>query len=272
MSQFDFGAIDPDNTDGTELAAILGQWRDALHSSHKGPAAPTYAQEGMGWIDDSATPWVLKRCTAVTPGVAWVVMGTIDPAGPTFAPAGHGHPIGDVAELAVTLAALAAALDGKAAASHTHAQDDVANLATDLAARLSIALDPALSGSDHSSSGHTVSLTAGEVLVFGEVCCIKSDGKLWKADADAAATMPVLFMAAAGINQDEVGPFVMPGSFVRDDSWDWTAGGAVYAGTDAGGLTQTVPDGSGDQVQRVGFAIHAHRMLFAPSLDVLEVA
>lgn len=84
MSQFNFGAIDPDNTDGTELAAILGQWRDALHSSHKGPAAPTYATLGMSWIDDSATPWVLKRCTAVTPSVAWAVQGYIDPAGPTF--------------------------------------------------------------------------------------------------------------------------------------------------------------------------------------------
>lgn len=117
MSQFNFGAIDPDNTDGTELAAILGQWRDALHSSHKGPAAPTYAVEGMGWLDDSTTPWALKKCTAVTPGVAWVVVGTIDPAGPTFTPASHTHAIANVT-------GLQSALDGKLATTAQAADSD----------------------------------------------------------------------------------------------------------------------------------------------------
>ena len=112
MSQFDFGTIDPDNTDGTELASILGQWRDAVLSSHKGPAAPTYAKLGMGWIDDSATPWALKRCTAVTPSVAWVVTGYINPSGPTFTPVSHGHAISEVTGLQT-------ALDGKLSTSGT---------------------------------------------------------------------------------------------------------------------------------------------------------
>lgn len=91
MPQFDFGTMDPDLTDGTELASILNQWRDAVNSAHKGPSAPTYAKVGMCWIDDSATPWALKRCTAVTPSVAWVVTGYINPTGPTFTPATHTH-------------------------------------------------------------------------------------------------------------------------------------------------------------------------------------
>ena len=119
MSQFDFGIIDPDNTDGVELADLLGWYRDAVNSGHKGPAAPTYAQEGMGWIDDSATPWVLKKCTAVIPGVTWVVVGYIDPSGPTFTPAAHAHAISGVTGLQDALAALAAALDGKLATTGT---------------------------------------------------------------------------------------------------------------------------------------------------------
>mgnify|MGYP001016218265 CR=1 FL=1 len=102
MAQFDFGTMDPDQIDGTELTNILNQWRNALHGSHKGTAAPTYAVLGMHWLDDSDTPWELKRCTAVDE-VTWVTEGYIDPSGPTFTPASHGHPIADVTGLQAVL-------------------------------------------------------------------------------------------------------------------------------------------------------------------------
>ena len=114
---------------------------------------------------------------------------------------------------------------------------------------------------DHTASGSIVSLTAGEDLVFGNAVYYKSDGKVWKCDADAAATMPVMGLAIATISADDAGEILLVG-FARDDTWAWTVGGLVYASETAGGLTQTEP--TGGQVQVVGIATHADRMLFKP--------
>jgi hypothetical protein len=58
----------------------------------------------------------------------------------------------------------------------------------------------------------------------------------------------------------------------RDDSWDWTIGGLVYASTTAGELTQTPPSGTGDQVQVLGVAYSADEISFQPSPILIEVA
>lgn len=130
-------------------------------------------------------------------------------------------------------------------------------------------------GSDHEVNGTVSTLYAGENLVFGDFCYFKSDGKLWKADADAASTMKVIAMAAATINADANGIFLLQG-FARDDSWTWTVGSLpgtsdIFASTTAGGATQTAPSGTGDQVQVIGWAGHADRMYFNPSGDVVEI-
>lgn len=124
-------------------------------------------------------------------------------------------------------------------------------------------------GSDHTFSGPSVSMTAGEALAFPEVVYVKSDGKLWKADADAASTAPVFAMASASISADASGVFILPGSFVRDDTWTWTVGGMIYLSTTAGGLTQTAPSGTDDVIQCVGIATHADRMWFKPDLTFI---
>lgn len=126
-------------------------------------------------------------------------------------------------------------------------------------------------GSDHTASGIRFTDTAGEGLVFGNLCYMKSDGKWWKADADAIATMPGLALALATISANADGAFLKQG-FIRDDSWGWTAGGLVYASTTPGGLTQTAPSGSGDVAQTVGFALTADIMHFKPSLALLDAA
>lgn len=74
MSQYDFGTINPDLKSGTALAGDLNSWRDALHSMHRGSTRPSYAVQGMAWIDDSATPWLIKRYT----GTSDVVMGSFN--------------------------------------------------------------------------------------------------------------------------------------------------------------------------------------------------
>lgn len=77
MSQFDFGIINPDTKSGSGLASDLNRWRDALHSMHRGNTRPTYAVQGMMWIDDSASPWQVKMYNGSGVGTDTVV-GTYD--------------------------------------------------------------------------------------------------------------------------------------------------------------------------------------------------
>lgn len=125
--------------------------------------------------------------------------------------------------------------------------------------------------SDHIWLGTTATLTAGEALVIGDVCYAKSDGKMWKADADAAATMPVVAMATGTIAADATGEFLLLG-YIRDDTWNWTVGGLLYAHTTPGNPTQTAPSGTGDQVQVLGVAVTADIIFFCPSLELVEIS
>ena len=119
-------------------------------------------------------------------------------------------------------------------------------------------------------SGISTAYTAGENLVFGDFCYLKSDGKMWKSDADATSTMPISCMAAATISADASGSFLVWG-WARDDTWTNTVGGIIYASNTAGGITQTQPSGDTDDVQAVGIATHADRIFFNPSFVLVEV-
>lgn len=58
MSQFDFGTIDPNVVSGTQLAIYLNDWRDALHTMHRGASRPSYVKAGMPWLrETSADRW-----------------------------------------------------------------------------------------------------------------------------------------------------------------------------------------------------------------------
>lgn len=127
---------------------------------------------------------------------------------------------------------------------------------------------------DDSYSGVTITGTAGEDLAFGDVCYRKSDGKYWKADANAAATMPgvVLCLQAIDESVSATGEFLKYG-FIRDDSWTaWTVGGLLYVSAAAvGAMVQTAPSGSGDQVQVLGYAYSAKVVFFNPQYVMVEV-
>ena len=68
MSQFDFGTIDPDLKNGTELASDLNNWRDAVMSSNSGVTAPTTTYAFMPWAD--TTNDILKIRNAAND--AWI--------------------------------------------------------------------------------------------------------------------------------------------------------------------------------------------------------
>jgi microcystin-dependent protein len=86
MSQFNFGTIVASTKSGSGLAADLNAWRDALHTTHKGAAVPTYKVAGLNWINDTnAASWV----DYVYDGVGSALRGFIDPVGHRYSSAGN---------------------------------------------------------------------------------------------------------------------------------------------------------------------------------------
>lgn len=136
--------------------------------------------------------------------------------------------------------------------------------------------DETLATTDHTYTGFDATMVAGENLVFGQLVYYKSDTKFWKADADAEATTKgLLAVAADTISADASGKFILPGSFIRDDTWNWTIGGLIYVSCDpttTGGFTQTAPSASADCVRIVGYAVTADVMWFEPDGTWVEIA
>lgn len=141
---------------------------------------------------------------------------------------------------------------------------------------------------DHTAVGEKVTTTAGENLVFGDNCYLKSDGKWWKADASASSTMPGTMMAVATIAANATGLFLKWG-YARDDSaWvSMTVGADIYTSETAGGLTQTAPTPTSSAtviLQRVGKAPSSNTasigvifycpdpLTFEVGVDVIDVA
>ena len=110
-------------------------------------------------------------------------------------------------------------------------------------------------------------------VAFGDLCYIAVDGDLEFVDASASTTMPGVMMALATIGAASSGEWLLQG-YARDDTWTWTPGGLIYAtitGTTGNTLSQTVPIVAGEQVQVIGVATHADRMIFIPNLMLIEI-
>ena len=132
---------------------------------------------------------------------------------------------------------------------------------------------PLLPTTDHTATGLTAQMLAGGPIgAFETVCIHTTTDEVVISDADAIATMPVIGIAPAAISDTNTGTILLQG-FIRDDTWNWTLGGILYAdNTTAGGMTQTAPSGTGDLVQAVGVALSADVVYFNPSLTLVEVA
>lgn len=124
--------------------------------------------------------------------------------------------------------------------------------------------------SDHTGTGIITSMTVdANTIGVASALHLDTDGNWIEADADAEATMPCGALALeTGTGTKKV---LMQG-FIRDDTWVFNPGGIVYVSADVGKVSQTVPSGTGDQVQAVGIATHADRMYFNPSWVLVEVA
>lgn len=135
---------------------------------------------------------------------------------------------------------------------------------------------------DGEVSGTLAMFTADEDLTAGEVVYFKSNGKVAKAVATAAATSRCVAMAIAPTSANALGPFLLKG-FARFDSEfpTWTVGGALFtpeasqanaSNVQVNVPEQTAPDTDGDFVQVIGYAISADAIYFDPDSTVIEVA
>jgi len=118
-------------------------------------------------------------------------------------------------------------------------------------------------------TGITTVMTAGENLVAGDIVYFKSDGKCWKVDADAVATMPAMGMAMATISANATGVILLQGIYRNNTLFNWTVGGLIYASGTPGPGTQTQPAGVDGVIQVIGIATHAGRMYFNPVLTYI---
>lgn len=119
---------------------------------------------------------------------------------------------------------------------------------------------------DNTGEGDIITdIVAGESVVFGNVVYLKSDGKFWKASNAGIATAGLLAIALESKSADQAVKVLVRG-FVRDDDYNMTVGGQLYLGT-AGGIVQTIPTAVDEVIQVLGYATHADRIYFNPSLD-----
>ncbi len=125
--------------------------------------------------------------------------------------------------------------------------------------------------SDLTASGIMVSTTVdANATGFGAALFMNSDGLGFdEADADAASTMPCRALA---IESGTGTKKILLQGFARKDAWNWSVGGDIFVSTTTGALTQTAPSGTGDQVQKVGFAWSADIIYFNPDYTVVEVS
>jgi len=111
--------------------------------------------------------------------------------------------------------------------------------------------------------------TAGEGLINGNLCYLKSDGKYWKADASAVATAKTdLLIATATISADATGTFVEYGEYTTTGL---TAGSVYFMSETTGGFTATAPTTSGAIVRAVGTALSTTVLKFKPDTSWAEL-
>jgi len=115
-------------------------------------------------------------------------------------------------------------------------------------------------------------LIAGENLINGNLCYLKSDGKFWKTDANAAASATtMLAIAIETINVNNSGTFIILGNYetsgltVGDNYWI----SASMIGTWVN--TAGKPSGSGDIIRLIGYAISATILYFDTDKSWIEL-
>jgi len=115
----------------------------------------------------------------------------------------------------------------------------------------------------HEGSGFTYNGRGGATCISFTLVYLGGSDYWYPADADAAATMPVLGLVIGGLTIGDRGKILLKG-LVNNNAWAWTPGVPLYASTVAGELTETEPVGPGDVSQMVAYSITATTIYFSP--------
>jgi hypothetical protein len=128
--------------------------------------------------------------------------------------------------------------------------------------------------SDHTAVGpQTNTLNSGYSSTIMDLVYLGSSSKWLEADADATSTsINLLGIALEGKTDGQAMNVALSGSFVRDDTFNWTPGVPLYISGTLGAITATKPTGSGDVVRTVGYAVTADVIFFSPSSDYVTLA
>ena len=112
--------------------------------------------------------------------------------------------------------------------------------------------------------------TAGENLVSGNLCYLKSDGKYWKTNASAEATASTkLLIALDTISADASGIFLREGEYTTTGL---TAGSNYFiSAATAGAFTATAPTGTGKIIRTIGTAESTTKLFFNPDQSFFEL-
>lgn len=128
---------------------------------------------------------------------------------------------------------------------------------------------------NQSSTGLIMQRTLGETVVFGDLLYVKSDGKLWKANADAGTTCPCVAMALEAGGLNDVKKVCMWGP-VRNDSWAWVVGSGeanllFLSAATAGVIATSAPSTTGLRVQIVARIIDSTSLFFFPTPVIVQL-
>lgn len=131
----------------------------------------------------------------------------------------------------------------------------------------------AVPASDHTANGPTTSIfNLGATIAIMDLVYLGSSSKWLLTDADAAATAGGVMLGICldgGVDTDTT-TVALAGSFVRDDTWNWTPGATLYIDTTTPGqIVATQPSGTDDVIRVVGFAVTADVIYFMPSSDYI---
>jgi hypothetical protein len=92
-----------------------------------------------------------------------------------------------------------------------------------------------------------------------------SASKWLEADASSTTTSAGLLALALEAKTDgQAMNVALPGSFVRDDTWNWTPGAPLYVSETLGAITATQPTTTDAVIRVVGFAVTADVIWFDP--------
>lgn len=186
MSQFDWsgGAIVTSTKTGTQLGSDLNDWKNAVDTSNSGTGRPSYAGDGMVWLDTTtASAWEYK----LYDGTGDISLFTIDSTGQT----------GTISKNIITDATAVTAASG----DYVLISDvsDSNNIKKALVSDLAGGITPPGSST---TNGIAVWSDTNADTLLSTTATVSSFGALSLSNTTASSTTPLLNLTVAGTSQD----------------------------------------------------------------------